>query len=764
MPFMIVGAGSGTGGGSLAVANELRFKTTTERDSYFVAHADKLKDETIVLVGDAGKEQLFQYREQDKKWIEITAAIVGPKGDRGIDLKVQYSKTGVDQWVNVYSKDQKFIRFSNDDGNTWTESARFRSEEIIYEYSINGTGSWDKVLASTHRFARVSINSGETFSIPFRINADKTVFQYGESELGPWGSKFDRVNTPWCRVSIDGGITFDTPFRIVAQDGLSFTVQYSASDLGPWTSFFNDGVHEFFRFSNDNGATWTPAQRFKAVPFGVNSEDRNVIDIGGHKIVSANEQIAYHNIFTGDNFYPVWQGVSRDGSEIYRAGEVMFSPRENRVPLNGAITDKVVDYNFVRAYSRRMALFAMEFKPAEEYTGDIKFQIWSQAGNTLIYSMTIRNAVLKTDSDFRFSYLGNLFVQPGNILNIRIIKADGEPVKAFAGSEVGSEPWRLIDLMPMEAVQIINKRDGKDVARMLETLTDTDRLSINALKDVDGLKTGSFRGPIDFAKGINQFIPATKNDYWRSDREINYQGVSFKVGDKLVIMRNIAETETFGNIVDQSVFYLERNLANVAKPTEVGIVKPGHNTQVDAAGALTVKKASAEQEGAVKLGVAGGAARLGEDGKISTEQLPPIDTVRRVTIANEAARLALPPSNRFTIAIQMDNQNQYYLDPNMLASFKGNWIPAGSIAAAVTSFKDRTGKVEPQAGDYTAEMVDAVGLPASDDGKRRVLIGRKLVEEKKGDEFIKDSVTAIEYKIVIEGGVVKLRPVNTEEV
>ncbi|MGL6606585.1 hypothetical protein [Aeromonas hydrophila] len=758
MPFIGVGSSSSSGsGGSLVVANELRFPLVADRDQYFVTNKDKLKDQVIVLVGaTADKQQLFQYREQDKKWIEITAAIVGPKGDRGIDLKVEYSKDGT-SW-GEFSNDAEFIRFSNDEGKTWTGPSRFRSEEILYEYSVDGTNDWVSVLKEDHRFARISINTGETFSIPFRINADKVVFQYAETQLGPWVDEFDQVNTPWCRISIDSGITYNTPFRIVAQDGLSFTVQYSASELGPWTSFFNDGVHEFFRFSNDNGTTWTPAQRFKAVPFGVNSEDRNVIDIGGHKIISNNENMAFHNIFTGDNFYPVWQGVSRDGSEIYRASEVVFGNRQNDFALNGAKSTKIVDYNFTRGYVARMAILGMKFCPAEDFTGDIKFQIWSQGGLTLIYSQTIRNAELVSGKDFSIGYLGNLFVQPGNTLNVRVIKADGKAVKTFAGSTTNSEPWRTVDMMPFSAVRMINKNDGADVARMLETLVDAERLSINALKDVGDLKTGSFRGPIDFAKGITQFVPATKNDYWRSDREINYQGVSFKVGDKLTIMRNIAEGEVFDNLVDQTVFYLERNLANIAKPTEVGTVKPGFNTEVDVTGSLTVKKATAEQEGTVKLGVAGGAARLGEDGKISVEQLPPIDTVRRVTVANEAARLSLPPSNRFTIAIQIDTQMQYYLDANMLASFKGNWVPGGSVAAAVTSFADRSGHVKPQAGDYTAEMVSAVPLPAIDDGKRRVMIGQKLVEEKKTEDLITDDITSITYKLAVSGGVVKLVP------
>ena len=73
-------------------------------------------------------------------------------------------------------------------------------------------------------------------------------------------------------------------------------------------------------------------------------------------------------------------------------------------------------------------------------------------------------------------------------------------------------------------------------------------------------------------------------------------------------------------------------------------------------------------------GVPGSAAKLGEDGKVSVEQLPPIDTLRRVSVNDEASRLALPVANRFTIAIQIDTKDQWYLDAFLLPSIKANWI------------------------------------------------------------------------------------------
>lgn len=109
-------------------------------------------------------------------------------------------------------------------------------------------------------------------------------------------------------------------------------------------------------------------------------------------------------------------------------------------------------------------------------------------------------------------------------------------------------------------------------------------------------------------------------------------------------------------------------------------------------------------------------------GKIPTSELPQIDTVERNTVANQAARLALPVSTKFRITIQNDVQRQFYLDPNLDPSVSANWVDGGSVASAVTSFNSRTGNVTPQTGDYTASQVGAVTAPAND-GARRVLIG-----------------------------------------
>ena len=58
-------------------------------------------------------------------------------------------------------------------------------------------------------------------------------------------------------------------------------------------------------------------------------------------------------------------------------------------------------------------------------------------------------------------------------------------------------------------------------------------------------------------------------------------------------------------------------------------------------------------------------------------------------------------------------------------------VPDFSGVAGVSSFNSRLGDVEPQLGDYTAQMVGAIPKPI-DDGERRVIIGDSLVIEPQG--------------------------------
>lgn len=58
-------------------------------------------------------------------------------------------------------------------------------------------------------------------------------------------------------------------------------------------------------------------------------------------------------------------------------------------------------------------------------------------------------------------------------------------------------------------------------------------------------------------------------------------------------------------------------------------------------------------------------------------------------------------------------------------------VPDFSGVAGVSTFNGRTGEIEPQLGDYSAQMVGAIPKPIND-GLRRVIVGDSLTEEPQG--------------------------------
>lgn len=61
-------------------------------------------------------------------------------------------------------------------------------------------------------------------------------------------------------------------------------------------------------------------------------------------------------------------------------------------------------------------------------------------------------------------------------------------------------------------------------------------------------------------------------------------------------------------------------------------------------------------------------------------------------------------------------------------------------------------------------MVGALAKPATNDGKRRVVVGDKLVEEAIKQDEILDTATNITYVLKIEAGVPYLDPTNSVDV
>jgi hypothetical protein len=216
-----------------------------------------------------------------------------------------------------------------------------------------------------------------------------------------------------------------------------------------------------------------------------------------------------------------------------------------------------------------------------------------------------------------------------------------------------------------------------DVARALEALSGTDRLSVTNLKDLDQIASGGLVGNINFGGTLTQFNNAQRNQYWKAGAVGTIGGVTFAIGDKLVCVANV--TGTPPNLTNAAFWAVEANYQIIASTSVVGAIKVGAGLAVTGLGTL------------------------------SSVASPTQTTV----VANQAARLAIPTSALAKSAIQTDTNIIYYINGGDDPSISGNWINGGSVAASVQSFKARTGVVVPAFEDYTLELVPQTDITTS---------------------------------------------------
>lgn len=151
---------------------------------------------------------------------------------------------------------------------------------------------------------------------------------------------------------------------------------------------------------------------------------------------------------------------------------------------------------------------------------------------------------------------------------------------------------------------------------------------------------------------------------------------------------------------------------------------------------LTADDVNAETKGAVKLGVdahvadadphtqyltddrakqmlvekstankPNGYLQLDENGKLPAGVVKSL-YARYIVVADDAERLALPKIDDLTIAAQNSNNRLYYLNGGLSPADDTNWTPGQSVTVnGVISIFGRTGIVEAQDGDYTADQI-----------------------------------------------------------
>lgn len=107
-----------------------------------------------------------------------------------------------------------------------------------------------------------------------------------------------------------------------------------------------------------------------------------------------------------------------------------------------------------------------------------------------------------------------------------------------------------------------------------------------------------------------------------------------------------------------------------------------------------------------EAGIPNGVAPLDETGKVGIEYLPDLPAGRKVIVADEAERLALPIHNDLTIAYQQSDSTVWGLNSSTNPAVPENWQFLGSTAVdGVVTFNGRAGVVVPAIGDYDADQI-----------------------------------------------------------
>lgn len=141
----------------------------------------------------------------------------------------------------------------------------------------------------------------------------------------------------------------------------------------------------------------------------------------------------------------------------------------------------------------------------------------------------------------------------------------------------------------------------------------------------------------------------------------------------------------------------------MAKVLGLVVALDGLDARIDTAEAAAGAAIPLTQKGAL-----GGVVPLGPDGKIDGGYLPAIqDQTARITVADDAARLALPVSGGFRIVLVTATGLRWSINPGADPANPASWDAWADSAGGVDSFAGRSGAVTPQAGDYAAAQIAA---------------------------------------------------------
>ena len=131
---------------------------------------------------------------------------------RAYPLLLQYSIDGSTLWHATFVQGtDKYVRFSNDNGTTWTDGDRFVGEDgsdgadqLVLQYSIDNS-TWSNILRTTDLYVRFSRDNGATWSTGVRF-----VGYSGSEEITLYQRSANEPTSPInIRYNYTGSITAD---------------------------------------------------------------------------------------------------------------------------------------------------------------------------------------------------------------------------------------------------------------------------------------------------------------------------------------------------------------------------------------------------------------------------------------------------------------------------------------------------------------------------------------------------------------------------
>lgn len=190
-----------------------------------------------------------------------------------------------------------------------------------------------------------------------------------------------------------------------------------------------------------------------SISTGVGSLHLGGNESGGmaHSISSIGQNVGFKNEFSEVSerdklvFFPPWQAISVDGTVTIPPSVLVFGPRGTSVPNGNGHATAIVDYDFNFQPTHHFATFSVTCIAGEDYTGKLQNVIISVGTGAEIYN-TVVDVVATSGQPVLIEYKYPFFVRTGDNLRMQLLKEDGQPLKALAGTTDATVPYRSVSV------------------------------------------------------------------------------------------------------------------------------------------------------------------------------------------------------------------------------------------------------------------------------------------------------------------------------